>query len=60
MTGNNTMILNQATIKEALQHYFEDVVFESEQCPTVLNVKTTGDPCGAFKVEVGNKEKEEE
>ena len=38
MTGSNEMKLNEATMKEALQYYFENVVFAAGQSPTVVSV----------------------
>lgn len=37
MTGNNTIILNQATMQKAVQHYFDTVIFKDG-----IGVKVTG------------------
>lgn len=35
MTGNNVLIFNQATLRKAVQHYFDTVLFAKDQAPTV-------------------------
>ena len=35
MKGNNAIILNSATMKTVVQHYFDTVLFATGQAPTV-------------------------
>ena len=39
MTGENTMELNEATMKRAVQHYFDTVLFRTGNSPTIESVK---------------------
>jgi hypothetical protein len=39
MTGENEMTLNQDSMCEALQYYFENVVFSKERVPVVKSIE---------------------
>jgi len=36
MEGNNTLLLNDATVMNALQHYFDTVIFKQESSRIVV------------------------
>lgn len=38
MTGNNTILLNKATMMEALQYYFDNVLFAADKAPKVTGI----------------------
>lgn len=38
MIGKNTLKLNEATVKAALQHWFDTVTFAAGKAPKVLSV----------------------
>lgn len=38
MNGNNEIALNKSTMKKAIQHYFDSVVFAPGQSPRVTEV----------------------
>lgn len=41
MRGSNTMLLNEATMIKALQHYFDTVLFNHENSPEIKGVSYT-------------------
>lgn len=61
MKGRNLIKINQETMKKAVQHYFETVVFRPEICPKVEKVTKDGSEYGAeqFLVEVDTPVKDE-
>lgn len=43
MTGKNVMQLNEATLMQMVQHYFDDHLFKDGDAPTVKSVKARMD-----------------
>ena len=39
MKGQNRLVLNQATMTEAAQHYLKNVLFSPGHCPVVVRVE---------------------
>ena len=61
MRGNNTLILYEGTILDALQYYFDNVLYKESCAPKVVSVDREsghGSYSKSFRVEVGEKEKE--
>ena len=55
MIGSNTITLNEATLVEAVQFYFDNEVFNRQSSPTVRSIKTVNVGFDdLFKVEVEN------
>lgn len=53
MIGINTITLNQSTLKDAVQHYFDTILFAPGHSPTVVAVKTASITySGALTVDV--------
>ncbi len=56
MEGNNTMTLNQATMKTVVQYYFTNVLFATGKAPTVSLVKATNGERMTFEVETSEQQ----
>lgn len=58
MKGTNKMLLNQATMLEAINHYFSTVLFASGRAPKASEVKSVRRHYGPdeFEVEVSTTE----
>lgn len=52
MIGSNSLVLNQATMTAAMQHYFDTVLFAEGKSPKVKNVKQENGHTPTFTVEV--------
>lgn len=60
MRGSNTLTLNEQTVKEALQEYFDKRLKEPILKIDGINQKQTGTGTGQFEVRVSEQEKKEE
>ena len=59
MIGTNSMTINLATMMEALQHYFDTVIFVEGKSPTIKNVKgNTSDHVPTFVIDFETPKKE--
>jgi hypothetical protein len=52
MKGSNTITLNEATMEEAIQHYFDTVLFKENKSPKVTKVRGNSNPGFAYTFEV--------
>lgn len=56
MIGNNSFTLNEATMKAAVQHYLDTVLFVEGKAPNVEGVTATSTYAGAsFTISVSDK-----
>ena len=58
MKGSNKIELNQATMQEAVQHYFQTVIFREGVCPVVDGVDVADRQMGTFTVKLKEAEPE--
>lgn len=56
MTGNNTIILNQTSLKDAVQHYFNTRLFREGEAPRVVEIGVDGHLFEEFQICVSDYE----
>jgi hypothetical protein len=57
MIGNNDILLNEATMQAAVQHWFETVMFAADRAPKVTGVtRETSNYESAFRIKVTDRE----
>lgn len=56
MIGSNTIILNEASMKLAIQHYFDTMLFKQSESPKVIAVNSKN--TDGFEVKVKDNAKD--
>lgn len=60
MKGLNTLLLNEATMQEAVQEWLERRVVKASECPEVRGVKlVSSSPCREFEISLWGRDTEE-